>query len=329
MNHGINLESQTVLNFDREIPEIYTVKISGDFKQVIFVCQNFENSLIQREIGNYDQYKIKDLGNQHVRYVKRDYVNGGFFMLTYADFDIGITVRHTNITIKNICFEKSIEPDIIEIFDFNIIDDPQQVTTIDSNLDQVCREVRMILRKDQEFQMDKATYKESYDVNPVHSMNSTLNIVDSFVPKMIHSQYDIEYFNYIFSPLRATSIAWPYICITGLGNIVLIMNAFEKRVVRRVQVADKAAKVLIAETFLTETKDLYIIVQDGNIYNLYMIDLDESNEYEQEEGFDPSAMYQMYPLFRYNEDKVGSKPLKQMHIRGSSRKEPIDLNQKL
>jgi hypothetical protein len=58
------------------------------------------------------------------------------------------------------------------------------------------------------------------------------------------------------------------------------MNAFEKRVVRRVQVADKAAKVLIAETFLTETKDLFIIVQDGNIYNLYMIDLDESNEYE-------------------------------------------------
>ena len=99
MNHGIKLESETVLNFDREIPLIYTVKISGDFKQVIFVCRNFENSLILREIGNYDQYKIKDLGNQHVRYVKRDYVNGGFFMLTYGDFDNGITVRHTNITI--------------------------------------------------------------------------------------------------------------------------------------------------------------------------------------------------------------------------------------
>lgn len=69
------------------------------------------------------------------------------------------------------------------------------------------------------------------------------------------------------------------------------MNAFEKRVVRRVQVAEKTAKVLIAETFLTETKDLFVVIQDGGIYNLYMIDLDESNEYEQEEGFDPSVMY--------------------------------------
>ena len=65
-----------------------------------------------------------------------------------------------------------------------------------------------------------------------------------------------------------------------MGNNILIMNAFEKRVVRRVQVADKSAKVLISETFLTETKDLFIIVLDGSIYNLYMIDLDESNEYE-------------------------------------------------
>ena len=48
MNHCIQLESQTNLNFDREIPEDYTVKISGDFKQVIFVCPNFENSIIQR-----------------------------------------------------------------------------------------------------------------------------------------------------------------------------------------------------------------------------------------------------------------------------------------
>jgi len=75
------------------------------------------------------------------------------------------------------------------------------------------------------------------------------------------------------------------------------MNAFEKRVVRRVQVAEKTAKVLISETFLSESKDLFVIIQDQNLYSLYMIDLDESNEYEQEEGFDPSAQYSMYPLF--------------------------------
>lgn len=66
------------------------------------------------------------------------------------------------------------------------------------------------------------------------------------------------------------------------------MNAFEKRVVRRVQVAEKTAKVNISETFLTETKDLFVVVQDQSIYKLFMIDLDESNEYEQDGEVDPS-----------------------------------------
>jgi hypothetical protein len=47
-------------------------------------------------------------------------------------------------------------------------------------------------------------------------------------------QNNIEYYNYLYAPLRGTSIAWPYITISGLGNIILIMNAFEKRVIRRV-----------------------------------------------------------------------------------------------
>jgi hypothetical protein len=142
-------------------------------------------------------------------------------------------------------------------------------------------------------------------------------------------QRGIHYYTYIFSPLRATSIAWPYIVITGLGNIVLIMNAFQKRVVRRVQVAEKTAKVLIGETFMTETKDLFILIQDQIHYNLYMIDLDESNEHELEGKIDPASLYRMKFLFRYTEDQVKKKPLKQIHVRGSSRKEPIDLNQKL
>jgi hypothetical protein len=57
-----------------------------------------------------------------------------------------------------------------------------------------------------------------------------------------------------------------------------------------------------------------------------MIDLDESNEFEAETELDPATQFQICPVFKYYEDKVGFKPLKQLHIRGSSRKEPIDLN---
>ena len=95
-----------------------------------------------------------------MRYVKRDYENGGFFILIYGDFDNGITVRHTKITITDIVFEKGIEPDMVEIFDFSIIEDKKLSMTLDSNLGMVAKEIRMISRKDQEFQLDKATYKE-------------------------------------------------------------------------------------------------------------------------------------------------------------------------
>ena len=50
----------------------------------------------------------------------------------------------------NIVFKRSIEPDIIEIFDFNLMMGADDKT-----------EIRMLLSKDQEFQLDKATYKES------------------------------------------------------------------------------------------------------------------------------------------------------------------------
>jgi hypothetical protein len=159
----------------------------------------------------------------------------------------------------------------------------------------------MLLRKDQEFMLDKAVYQESIELNPEFLDQQTVGEANAEIPETLAVQRNIEYFNYIFSPLRATSIAWPYIVITGLGNIVLIMNAFQKRVVRRIQVAEKTAKVLISQTFLSETKDLFVMIQDGSIYTLYMIDLDESNEYELEVAVDPSTLYKMAPVFRYSE----------------------------
>jgi hypothetical protein len=54
MNHGIKLESETVLNFGKDIPLDYMVKISHNFSQVLFVSPNFENSLIERGDGNYN-----------------------------------------------------------------------------------------------------------------------------------------------------------------------------------------------------------------------------------------------------------------------------------
>ena len=117
-------------------------------------------------------------------YVKRDYEDGGFFILIYGDFDQGITVRHTSKEMKEIVFEKSIEPEIIQIFDFNIMDALEQnVNYTDSSS---TREIRMLSRKDQEFMLDKAIYQESYDLNPIYSTNTSLGIIDTQIPQMIH-----------------------------------------------------------------------------------------------------------------------------------------------
>ena len=85
---------------------------------------------------------------------------------------------------KEIVFEKSIEPEIIQIFDFNIMDALEQnVNYTDSSS---TREIRMLSRKDQEFMLDKAIYQESYDLNPIYSTNTSLGIIDTQIPQMIH-----------------------------------------------------------------------------------------------------------------------------------------------
>ena len=55
----------------------------------------------------------------------------------FKDFDQGITVFHTNKQLENVSFSRSIEPDIIQIFDFNVKEVETEI-----------KEIRMLLRKD-------------------------------------------------------------------------------------------------------------------------------------------------------------------------------------
>ena len=67
--------------------------------------------------------------------------------------------------------------------------------------------------------------------------------------------------------------------------------------------------VTIQQTFLTQTKDLFFILQDQNEYTLYMIDLDESNEFESEGQIDPATQFEINPIFKYTEDQVNFQTL--------------------
>jgi plasmid replication initiation protein len=75
-----------------------------------------------REKGHYNQVKMRDLQGRQVKYIQRDHEHGGFFLLSFEPFDSFITVKHTNWMIENIRFSQNIEPNIIQIFDFNLQD---------------------------------------------------------------------------------------------------------------------------------------------------------------------------------------------------------------
>ena len=74
----------------------------------------------------------------------------------------------------------------------------------------------------------------------------------------------------------------------------------------------------IVDTFLTDTHDMYTIVETyQEEFQIYHIDLDSP---------DPRLQG---PIFEYGFDLVGAKLLQSFHVRGSSKKEKINLNKVL
>ena len=67
------------------------------------------------------------------------------------------------------------------------------------------------------------------------------------------------------------------------------------------------------------------MTQKDSKYMMYTLDLDKLNFFKDNKN----VHYSFELLFQYEDDYVHSKELKDIHVRGSSRKEVIQLNQKL
>jgi hypothetical protein len=135
---------------------------------------------------------------------------------------------------------------------------------------------------------------------------------------------------YVYSPIRAFSCNWPYIAFSGLvENYLMILNAFDSKVVNRVQVSPDDKFVLICETFITATRDLFCIIKKENSYEMLMMDLDKTNSMEQKDGQIDEGAFKFSKVMSYTNEDVGGRSLNCMFVRGSSRKEAIQTNQKL
>jgi len=69
--------------------------------------------------------------------------------------------------------------------------------------------------RDDEFLFTRSEYEDTLDVGE-----------DG---KEVWVQSNIQYFEYIYTPIRAFSINWPYVAFSGLGNFLIIVNAFDRR----------------------------------------------------------------------------------------------------
>ena len=84
---------------------------------------------------------------------------------------------------------------------------------------------------------------------------------------------------------NAFSINWPYIAYSGLNNELVILNAFQQDQIHRVELCQDGQKEInILGTYITDTRDLFILVHRiiQHKYEVYMLDLDACNEREQD-----------------------------------------------
>ena len=134
--------------------------------------------------------------------------------------------------------------------------------------------------------------------------------------------------------MTAYSINWPYVTFSGLSNTLVIINAFERRIIHRIEIAPPHAQEAISyerasieQTFITDTKDLFVLIRDQNHYLVYTIDLDKTNFKEIDDATDIISAFRLgEPILKYHEESVNFKNVLAFHVRGSSRKEKIDMN---
>ena len=71
---------------------------------------------------------------------------------------------------------------------------------------------------------------------------------------------------YIFSSVRAFSLHWPYICFSGLENFLMVCNLYDQKVLHRVQMAPLDENVQVCQTFIANTKDLFLVIKKQETY---------------------------------------------------------------
>lgn len=102
------------------------------------------------------------------------------------------------------------------------------------------------------------------------------------------------------------------------------MSVYDRKSLHRVATAKLDENIQVCETFISNTKDLFVVIKKGSYYQIMMLDLDSINTGE---GHVDESNYRLKEVLRYECSEVGHENLRSIFVRGNSRKEVIQLNQ--
>ena len=71
---------------------------------------------------------------------------------------------------------------------------------------------------------------------------------------------------------------WPYICFSGLENFLLVVNLYDRKNIQRIELDQE--KVQVCQTFISNSKDLFVVLRDKHNFMVKTLDLDEINSGE-------------------------------------------------
>ena len=110
--------------------------------------------------------------------------------------------------------------------------------------------------RDDEFIYDYLKYDEKLIEQDVKLQRKAV------VPKQVFDYQNMYRYGYIFSSLRAFSTSWPYVAFAGFSNYIILVNAFDRKFIQRIQLADDSQRITICDTYITDTYDLFVLLQN-------------------------------------------------------------------
>lgn len=200
--------------------------------------------------------KLPQLNGQIVRYISLD-KKGDFYLVACFDYDQSLDIVHTASKNNPIMFDINVEPGILRVYDFQI-----DAKDGEAKLSTICT-------LDGGLSLDTAKFNYRND--------DQVDIIE----EAVGDYKGIKYFSEKFSAIHAFCSKWPYSTFSGLkSDYIMILNAFDRDNIHRVQILDEPDR--ICKTYITDTNDLFIMVQKGEYYRLQYIDLDAGNVREQD-----------------------------------------------